>query len=212
MNLDEITLLGKNEFIIMMVLDCLESNSLFPKVTIYNNLNLQPEENFINKKFEIVLSNTLKLSKNVFICLNKKKSIDNLISFENIDVDSLITLKHKNSYVSSTTMIGKNCLISSMVSIAHYSNLENFVRVNRNCSIGHHVEIGRNVNLNPGVNIGGYSTIGENTTIGMGSNILNKIKIGKNSVIGAGSLITKDIPDGVVAYGSPCKIIRENIY
>jgi acetyltransferase-like isoleucine patch superfamily enzyme len=46
--------------------------------------------------------------------------------------------------------------------------------------------------------------------IGMGTNILNQVKIGKNTIIGAGSVVTKDIPDNVVAYGSPCKIIRDN--
>jgi acetyltransferase-like isoleucine patch superfamily enzyme len=44
----------------------------------------------------------------------------------------------------------------------------------------------------------------------MGTNILHQVKIGKNTIIGAGSLVTKDIPDNVVAYGSPCKIIKEN--
>jgi len=44
----------------------------------------------------------------------------------------------------------------------------------------------------------------------MGTNILNQVKIGKNTIIGAGSVVTKDIPDNVVAYGSPCKIIRDN--
>ena len=33
--------------------------------------------------------------------------------------------------------------------------------------------------------------------------------IGENSVIGAGSVVTKDIPAGVIAVGSPCKVIRE---
>jgi acetyltransferase-like isoleucine patch superfamily enzyme len=65
--------------------------------------------------------------------------------------------------------------------------------------------------INPGVNIAGNVTIGEGTTIGMGTNILNQVKIGKNTIIGAGSVVTKDIPDNVIAYGSPCKIIRDNI-
>jgi acetyltransferase-like isoleucine patch superfamily enzyme len=51
--------------------------------------------------------------------------------------------------------------------------------------------------------------VGEGTTIGVGTNILNNVKVGKNSIIGAGSVVTKDIPDNVVAYGSPCKVIRE---
>jgi len=45
----------------------------------------------------------------------------------------------------------------------------------------------------------------------MGCNIINEVKIGNNSIIGAGSVVTKDIPDNVVAYGNPCKIIRENV-
>ena len=29
--------------------------------------------------------------------------------------------------------------------------------------------------------------------------------------IGAGSVVTKDIPSNVIAYGSPCRVVRENI-
>ncbi len=36
------------------------------------------------------------------------------------------------------------------------------------------------------------------------------ITIGDNVVIGAGSIVTKDIPSNVIAYGNPCRVIREN--
>ena len=39
--------------------------------------------------------------------------------------------------------------------------------------------------------------------------ILPGITIGRNNVIGAGSVVAKDIPSNVVAFGNPCKIIRE---
>ena len=39
-------------------------------------------------------------------------------------------------------------------------------------------------------------TLGENVWLGA-------------NVIGAGSVVTKDIPAGVIAAGSPCKVIRE---
>lgn len=29
-------------------------------------------------------------------------------------------------------------------------------------------------------------------------------------MIGAGSVVTKDVPDNVIAYGNPCRVIREN--
>ena len=35
------------------------------------------------------------------------------------------------------------------------------------------------------------------------------VSIGSDSVIGAGSVVTKDIPDGVIAAGNPCKVIRQ---
>lgn len=51
--------------------------------------------------------------------------------------------------------------------------------------------------------------IGDNVWIGANSAILPGITIGDNSVIGAGSIVTKDIPENVVAYGNPCKVIRK---
>ena len=39
--------------------------------------------------------------------------------------------------------------------------------------------------------------------------VVGGVSIGDGSVIGAGSVVTKDIPAGVIAAGSPCKVIRE---
>lgn len=38
--------------------------------------------------------------------------------------------------------------------------------------------------------------------------VLGGVTIGKGSVIGAGSVVTKDVPPGVLAYGNPCRVIR----
>ena len=64
--------------------------------------------------------------------------------------------------------------------------------------------------MSPGCIVSGEVTIGEDTYIGTGAVIRNQVTIGKNCIIGMGSLVTKDIPDNVVAYGSPCRIVREN--
>lgn len=52
--------------------------------------------------------------------------------------------------------------------------------------------------------------IGDNVWIGGGAIILPGVTIGNNVVIGAGSVVTKDIPDTNIAYGNPCRIIRDN--
>ena len=52
-------------------------------------------------------------------------------------------------------------------------------------------------------------TIGDNVWLGAGVIILPGVTIGENSVIGAGSVVTKNIPANVIAFGAPCKVIRE---
>ena len=52
--------------------------------------------------------------------------------------------------------------------------------------------------------------IGDNVWIGGGAIIMPGVTIGDNVVIGAGSIVTKDIPSNMIAYGNPCRIIREN--
>ena len=52
--------------------------------------------------------------------------------------------------------------------------------------------------------------IGNNVWIGGGAIILPGVTIGNNVVIGAGSVVTKNIPDNVIAVGSPCRVVRRN--
>ena len=51
--------------------------------------------------------------------------------------------------------------------------------------------------------------IGKNVWLGAGVIVLPGVSIGDNTVIGAGSVVTKNIPAGCVAYGTPCRVIRE---
>ena len=51
-------------------------------------------------------------------------------------------------------------------------------------------------------------TIADDVWIGGGAVLLPGITIGKGSVIATGSVVTKDIPEGVVAGGSPCRVIK----
>jgi len=52
-------------------------------------------------------------------------------------------------------------------------------------------------------------TIGNNVWIGGSSIILPGVTIGDNVSIGAGSVVTKSIRSNVLAYGNPCRVIRE---
>ena len=53
-------------------------------------------------------------------------------------------------------------------------------------------------------------TIGNNVWIGGGVIIMPGVTIGDNVVIGAGSVVTKDIPANKIAFGNPCRVVRDN--
>lgn len=53
--------------------------------------------------------------------------------------------------------------------------------------------------------------IGNDVWIGGGTIIMPGVAIGDNVVVGAGSVVTKDLPGHVIAYGAPCRAMRENI-
>lgn len=52
-------------------------------------------------------------------------------------------------------------------------------------------------------------TVGDNVWFGASVTVLPGVTIGSNVVIGAGSLVNRDIPDGVVAVGNPCRVLRK---
>ena len=74
---------------------------------------------------------------------------------------------------------------------------------------GFPVTVGEQVSIGHGVILHGC-TIEDDSIIGMGAILLNGAHVGKNCLIGAGALITAgmEIPDGMLAFGNPARVIR----
>ncbi len=115
--------------------------------------------------------------------------------------------------IQKNAKIGKNCKISS------HSFICEGVTIEDNVFIGHAVKFINDKYPRSTTNDGKLQTeddwtvektlIKKGASIGTGSVILSNITIGENSIIGAGSVVTKNIPDNVIAYGNPCKVIRK---
>jgi len=52
-------------------------------------------------------------------------------------------------------------------------------------------------------------SIGSNVWIGGAAIVLPGVSIGDDSIVGAGSVVTRDVPSGVLAFGNPCRVVRE---
>lgn len=206
----ELLIIGKGDNIVTMILDNLCSKEYFPKITVYNNLDLEILNPFDHSDFPIKVSNDVNINDfgSYVLGVYQPKYKIKIVEAFSPNIDRFINVIHNGLDISKMSTLGRGLLINSKVSIAAHTTIGDFVSINRHVSIGHHTVIGDYCSINPGANIAGNVTIGEETTIGMGVNIIDGVKIGKNTIIGAGSLVTKDIPDNVVAYGVPCKIIR----
>ena len=71
---------------------------------------------------------------------------------------------------------------------------------------GHAIDAGQRAD---GLEIALPITVGDNVWIGANVSVLPGVSIGSNTIIGAGSVVNKDIPEGVIAAGVPCRVIRK---
>ncbi|TFV94695.1 hypothetical protein E4S40_11850 [Algoriphagus kandeliae] len=132
--------------------------------------------------------------------------------FKNFQIgrERYIDLIHSSSYFAPSASAKGGLIMEPLSVVSTMSQLGFGVTLKRSASVGHHAILEDFVNVNPGAVLSGFVSIGEGSEIGTGAIISNNIKIGKRCLIGAGSVVTRDIPDGVIAYGNPCKVIREN--
>ena len=100
------------------------------------------------------------------------------------------TVVMAGAIINADTFIGKHCI------------------VNTGASIDHECVLGDYVHISPHATLCGNVSVGEGTWIGAGTTIIQGIKIGKWCVIGAGSVVTHDVPDGYLAVGNRCKLIK----
>jgi sugar O-acyltransferase (sialic acid O-acetyltransferase NeuD family) len=122
--------------------------------------------------------------------------------------DIFINLVHPKATIGVGVEMGVGNLIMPNSVVGAFSKLGNFCILNTNSSIDHECIIHDYVSILPNSSLAGNVSVGARTCIAMGCNVVHNVKIGEDSLIGAGSLVINSIPELVVAYGHPAKIIR----
>ena len=130
-------------------------------------------------------------------------------------------LSKKYSHLKFFTAIHPSAIIGSQVNIGAGSVVMPNVVINANSQIGQHViintgaivehdnVIGDCVHLSPNATLCGTVRVKPLTHIGAGSTVIQGKMIGRQSMIGAGATVITDIPDQVVAVGTPAKVIKQ---
>ena len=151
--------------------------------------------------------------------VNKRRLLESLLGGieENVWITSPFLVDYGNNiYIGNNTEINMNCTFLD----------DNKILIGKNCLIAPNVQIYTAFHpTNVAERCGEPKAdgtfefcktqtkpviIGDNVWIGGGTIILPGVTIGNNTVIGAGSVVTKDIPSDKVAYGNPCRVVRDN--
>ena len=119
-----------------------------------------------------------------------------------------VTAIHPSAVIATNASIGEGNQLLINATIGSRVRTGKSVIVNTSASIDHECILEDGVHIGPGTTLAGCVHVGTCSFLGTGSVVLPRIKIGKHSIIGAGSIVTKDIPDNVIVYGNPAKVIK----
>ena len=92
-----------------------------------------------------------------------------------------------------------------------------YIQARQGINIGHNLWTGPGVGIissNHDLDDYRYHTaadpieIGDNVWLGMNTVVLPGVRIGSNVAVGANSVVSRDLPDNVIAAGSPCRVLK----
>lgn len=121
----------------------------------------------------------------------------------------MVSAIHPNSIIAPSVRTGDGVTIAIGAIISTGGVIGNNVIINTGATIDHEDNIEDHVHIGPGCSLAGRVTVKRGAFIGIGSVVKEYLKIGENSTIGAGSVVLEDIPDNVVAVGTPAKVIKK---
>jgi acetyltransferase-like isoleucine patch superfamily enzyme len=124
--------------------------------------------------------------------------------------------------IREETEIGDDVSIWSHSVVDYGCVIGDRVKIHCNCYVAQFTEIAQDAFLAPGVTIANDLYPGrpgsaepmqgprilEGAQIGVNVTILPYVTIGAGAMIGAGAVVTRDIPDGMLAYGCPAVPVR----
>jgi UDP-N-acetylbacillosamine N-acetyltransferase len=123
---------------------------------------------------------------------------------------SLVAVIHPRAIVAPGVDIGPGTVIAAGAVVNPGVTIEENVIINTGATIDHESRICAGAHVSPGAHLAGNVVVGRATWIGIGATIIDGVTIGANTLIGAGAVVLSDIPDGVVAFGAPAKIVGSN--
>lgn len=119
-----------------------------------------------------------------------------------------LSVMHPGALIGSRVTIGPGATVLAGAVVNPDCWLGAHSIVNTGASLDHDSVLGDFASIAPGAVTGGYAAIGEGSAICLGAAISHRVRIGQHTVVGAGAVVLRSLPEKVVAYGVPARIVR----
>jgi sugar O-acyltransferase (sialic acid O-acetyltransferase NeuD family) len=116
---------------------------------------------------------------------------------------------HPSAVVAPDVVLGEGCQVMAGSVIQPGCVIGSNTIINTRASVDHDCTISSHVHIAPGVTLSGNVVVEERVHIGAGATVLQGVRIGRNSVIGAGAVVLQDVPEEVLVYGVPGKVVSK---
>jgi sugar O-acyltransferase (sialic acid O-acetyltransferase NeuD family) len=101
------------------------------------------------------------------------------------------TVATAGAIISVNAVVGQGCIVNVASAVNHDCRMDDFS------------------SISGGVQLGGGAVVGFRSSLGVGATLREKVVVGRDTVVGAGAVVTSNLPDNIVAYGVPAKVIKQ---
>jgi sugar O-acyltransferase (sialic acid O-acetyltransferase NeuD family) len=115
---------------------------------------------------------------------------------------------HPSAQIARGVSIGPGTVVMAGAVINTNSWIGEHCIVNTNASVDHDNVLERFSSLGPRAVTGGNVRLCEYSVLALGASVIHGRTIGAHAVVGAGATVIRDIPELVVAYGTPAVVAR----
>lgn len=121
---------------------------------------------------------------------------------------SFPAIVHSSAVIGEFSRLGQGTVVMPKAVVGPNSTVGHFCLINTHASIDHDCLMHHFSSLAPGAITGGSVEIGVRSAVSIGAVIKHGIKIGDDCVVGANSYVNTDLPNNLVAYGTPARHVR----
>jgi sugar O-acyltransferase (sialic acid O-acetyltransferase NeuD family) len=116
----------------------------------------------------------------------------------------------RRAALSPHARLGQGCILAPFAVAAGDVQLGDHVYLACFAGAGHDSVVGDYCSMLPYSGLGGAARLGAGTVLGAGARVMQGIAVGAEVSVAAGATVMHDLPDGVLAHGTPARTVRRS--